>query len=426
MARVISKEVIFDTLNGYFSQGTRLSLGNSANTIVKAIKGWKNPVPKQSAWVDNYVSAVSIYHPDAVNACLLRGLLDNFGDPILAHGYPMQWYAQSIARPTASGMGFQRSFENQLLTGGGAVSFPPLESEQVIGDAFGQVLTAPDELTLEQLPYARILECFAPGLTYGPAIGYGSTVLELAGDARKAFNVGLDYAESAAVSVAQGVNSVMDAVGNVVGNGVQRTIDLLNQTSLRIRLITGLGAPSPHTSFGGKKPADVPAPTPAYVWLPVAVPADAVLLAFDFTVTGDGKDDALVFGINGTNLFSLETKFLAEGEAASSRLIDVTPFAGTTNEFFFGLLGSTSTNCTAQIENIKFFTLAPPKLRVAGTNGATAVSWPSTLAGFVLESATSLSGTNWTLVSDSPGLFGGAFTLTNAVPEQARFYRLRK
>ena len=149
-------------------------------------------------------------------------------------------------------------------------------------------------------------------------------------------------------------------------------------------------------------------------------------MAFDFTVTGDGKDDALVFGINGTNLFSLETKFLADGEAANSRLMDVTVFAGKTNEFFFGLLGSTSTNCVAQIQNIKFFTLAPPQLQMSRSNGAAAVSWPSTLTGFVLESATSLGSPNWTVISNAPALFGGILSLTNSGPENARFYRLRK
>ena len=421
LSRVVGKEVIYDTLNGYFSSGGRLSLGNPANTIFRAIKGWKSPVPQQSAWVDNYVSAVSIYHPDAVNACLLRGLLDNFGDPILAHNYSQQWYVQSIARPTASAMGFKRSFEYQLLAGGGTVSFPPPESELVIGDAFAQVLTAPDDLTLEQLPYLRILECFAPGLTYGPAIGYGSTVLELAGDARKAFNVGLDYVESAALSVYQGVNSVTEAVGN----RVHHTIDLLSRFTLRITLRAGqaLGI---HVAT--RTPATVATPTnsPAYAWLPIAVPADAVLLSFEFTVLGDGKGDSLVFGINGTNLFSLETKFLADSETGSSRLIDVTSYAGKTNEFFFGLLGGTSTNCTVQVQNLKFFTLTPPQLAITQTNATTAVSWSSTLTGFSLETSDSLSPPLWQPVTNAPSLYGGTMTVTNIPSARANFFRLRR
>ena len=145
------------------------------------------------------------------------------------------------------------------------------------------------------------------------------------------------------------------------------------QTGSTIRITLRAGqAPS----IVPRRAADNTTPTnaPAYAWLPLAVPADAVLMNFEFTVTGDGKDDSVVFGINNTNLFSLETKFLADGEATASRLIDVTIYASTTNEFFFGLLGGSSTNCTVQIQNLKFFTRAPPELFIAKTSGTAAVS----------------------------------------------------
>ena len=115
-----------------------------------------------------------------------------------------------------------------------------------------------------------------------------------------------------------------------------------------------------------------------------------------------------------------------DGQATSSRLIDVTAYAGATNDFFFGLLGGTSSNCLAQVQNIRFFTLALPQIQVSQTSGIAAVSWPSTFTGFVLEAASSLGSPIWTAVSNSPALFGGTLTLTNSGPENARFYRLRK
>jgi len=414
ISRTIGQEVIFDVLGRVYKSGLHLPVASSLAAIVNAVKGWKTPVPKRSAWVDNYISSVGIYRADAMNASLLRGLLNNFGNPIVAHEYPQLWYAGSIARPTVSTMGFRRSFEYRLLAEGAASVFPP--PELGLGEAQGQVLTAPDELTLEPLPYTRFGELLAPGLTYGPAIGYGSVVLELAGTANKAFNVTLDYAETAALTTFDAVNSLTDAVEK----GFQQTVDLLNQPSLRVLLRTGL--------VTGLVPQDVGGPTntPAYVWLPIAVPTGAVAMTFDFKLTGDGKDDSLVFGINGTNLFSLETKFLADGESSTSRKLDATGYAGRTNEFFIGLLGGTSTNCTVEVQNIRFYTLASPQLSITQTNGTTAVSWPSTLTGFTLETSASLTPPNWQPVTNSPTLYGGTMTVTNIPSAHANFFRLRK
>lgn len=416
ISRTVGQEVIFDVLGRVYKNGLNLPVASSLAAIKNALSGWKTPVPKRSAWVDNYISSVGIYRPDAVNAGLLRGLLNNFGDPIAAHSYPQLWYAGSIVRPSASTMGFRRSFEYRLLAEGAASVFPPPESELVIGDAQGQVLTAPDELTLEPLPYTRLGELLAPGLTYGPAIGYGSAVLELAGAANKAFNVTLDYVETAGLSTLDAVNSLTDALEK----GYQQTADLLNRPTLRVQLQTG--------PLAGLVPQDVGASTntPAYVWLPIVVPTGAVAMAFDFKLTGDGKDDSLVFGINGTNLFSLETRFLADGESSTSRMLDATAYSGRTNEFFFGLLGGTSTNCTVTVQNIRFFTLASPQLNISQTNGATAVSWPSTLTGFTLETSASLTPPNWQPVTNSPTLYGGTMTVTNIPSERANFFRLRK
>ena len=419
ISRTVGQEVIFDVLGRVYKNGLNLPLASSLAAIKNALKGWKTPVPKRSAWVDNYISSVGIYHPDAVNASLLRGLLDNFGNPIIAHGYPQQWYAASIARPTVSTMGFRRSFEYRLLPEGAASVFPPPESELVLGDAQGQVLTAPDELTLEPLPYTRFGELLAPGLTYGPAIGYGSVVLELAGVANKAYNVTVDYVETAALTTMDAVNSLTDALEK----GYQQTADLLNRQTLRLLLRTGssggAGVMQPRVRTANSN-------APAYVWLPIVVPADAVAMAFDFKLIGDGVDDALVFGVNGTNLFTLETRFLADGESSTSRMLDVTPYAGRTNEFFFGLLGGTSTDCTVEVQNIRFYTLTPPQLAIAQTNGTTAVSWPSTLTGFTLETSASLTPPNWQPVTNSPALYGGTLTVTNIPSERASFFRLRK
>ena len=78
-------------------------------------------------------------------------------------------------------------------------------------------------------------------------------------------------------------------------------------------------------------------------WIPVQIPTNAMVMAFDFIVEGDPVDDVLVCGIGETNLFSLEAKYIPTNTISASRLIDVSTWAGTTNELFFGFMGKTST-----------------------------------------------------------------------------------
>ena len=300
-------------------------------------------------------------------------------------------------------------------------AFPPTAADFSPGVAYHQVADASDELSLERIPPLHIYECFVPALGVTTAIAANYVVDRTVAFGRTVGNAVVDVVETTAVNIYHGVNAVVDEAEQLG----RQTIDLISRFTMRITLRAGqvLGV-----NGSPRAPATVATPTnaPAYAWLPIAVPADAVLLSFEFTVTGDGKDDSLVFGVNGTNLFSLETKFLTDGETGSSRLIDVTSYAGRTNEFFFGLLGGTSTNSSVQIQNLKFFTLTPPQLAITQTNATTAVSWPSTLTGFSLETSDSLSPPLWQPVTNAPSLYGGTMTVTNIPSARANFFRLRK
>ncbi len=414
LARVVGKEVLFDIVGG-FLQGNGVRIALAAG---ETLAGWKTPVPVESAWVDSYISLVGIYHADALNVSLQKAipLTASFAE---AHSYPQRWYSASVARPTVAPVGFRRTFEYRLLPEGAQAVFPPAPGELPLGDAYRQVDSATDELALEQLPNSRIHELLFP------VVG---VTAEIAAD------FVLDGVEAGALKVGTVTVEVVDAVGTSIGRAVdtvvngtlnagQRVIDLLNRPSLRISMQTGLGG-----LVGQQlRPADVGSGnTPAYIWLPVVVPTNAAAMAFDFTITGDGKQDSLVFGVNSSNLFALELKFVAEGETSTSRLIDVSAYAGATNDFFFGVVGGTSTNCAAQIQNIKFFTLALPQLAISQSSGTTTVSWSSTLTGFNLETSASLAPPNWQPVTNSPTLYGGTMTVTNIPSERANFFRLRK
>ena len=165
--------------------------------------------------------------------------------------------------------------------------------------------------------------------------------------------------------------------------------------------------------------------TPAMAWLPVGIPGNTVAMAFDFIVSGDPKEDVLVCGIGETNLFSLEAKYVPTNSISASRLIDVSAWAGTTNELFFGFLGGSSTNATLVIENIRFYSVATPRLEIARSGGATLLSWPSTAGGYVVETTPTLATPAWESISNAPAISADRYVLTNSLNEPSRFFRLR-
>lgn len=166
--------------------------------------------------------------------------------------------------------------------------------------------------------------------------------------------------------------------------------------------------------------------TEPMVWVPVLIPSGAVVAAFDFTVAGDPVDDVIVCGIGTNNLFSIQAKFVPTNGISASRLIDVSGWAGTTNEIFFGVMGGTSTNCTVQVENIRFYSLQPPRLGVQVASGSVILTWPSSSGGYAVECTPTLAGANWQTITNAPSVSGSVYAMTNAVSEGSMFYRLRK
>lgn len=421
IARLIAKETL-----------AKLLLSGRTAYASSVALGWKNPVPHDFRWLDNYISSVGRYHAEAVNVLLQKGMLlalvDHswFDAAVQAHGYPMgSWYPRTVTSPSRIMPGFGTSFEYARLHPG--TDFPPLEPEFVPGIAFRQAESSGDELALEMVtdleprlfyPAASIV-----GVAGAEAISdWVETGLDQAASAgRRLGNVVVEVGQDVAVTVDRAVDRVVNGAGTV-WDGM---VDMLNRPNLFIRMQTGL----PPGMRRGPQPADSDdaTNTPAAIWLPVTLPANVSMLAFDFVLEGDGKDDALVFGINETNLFTLVAKFIPTGVTNTSRFLDVSAYAGKTNELFFGILGGTSTNCTVRVEGIRFLAFSPPALAITmDTNGTTALSWPSTANGLVLETAVSLSGGPWDAVANTPALFGGRFTATNQWSDQTRFFRLRR
>jgi len=165
---------------------------------------------------------------------------------------------------------------------------------------------------------------------------------------------------------------------------------------------------------------------PPMAWLPIQFPANATAMAFDFTVEGNPFDDVLVCGIGTNNLLSLEAKYIPTNTISASRLIDVSAWAGTTNELFFGFLGETSTNATLTIENIRFYSLAQPRLEISTSGSVNLLSWPLTAGGYVVETTPSLTSPTWEIATNAPVISADLYVLTNSWSDQSRFFRLRQ
>jgi len=420
IARLIAKETL-----------AKLALSGPTAYASSVVLGWKNPVPHDFLWLDNYISSVGRYHPEAVNVLLQKGMLLALADhswfdaAVQAHSYPMMnWYPRTVASANCITPGFGTSFEYSALHPN--VPFPPTGPEFVPGIAFRQSESSGDELALE------LVTNLEPQLFYPAVSVVGAEAPQAIADLVEAVldpsspagqrvgNVFLEVGQDVTVAV----DGAVDRVVNGAGTAWDGLVDMLNRPNIHIRMQTGL--PPGVQAFRKSNDDGVATNTPAAIWLPVAFPANASMLAFDFVVEGDGKEDALVFGINGTNLFTLATKFIPGGVTNTSSFLDVSALAGKTNELFFGILGGTSTNCTVRVEGIRFLAFSPPAIAIVfDTNGTTALSWSSTLSGFALESAANLSGGLWNEVTNMPALFGGRFTVTNNWSDQTRFFRLR-
>jgi hypothetical protein len=386
----------------------------------------QNPLPVHFDCADNYESEVgglsgnpmgSFWSQRSVNVILQKGaLVSVFGNLVLdSHGYPYNWYKMSILTPSDANnpLGFKRSYEYA------PASFQPTAFQA--GSTYHQSPWNYDELALEPLviqPPFGLYGDIVVQTTVDTAQYVGNVELNAA-DATASFEIGLfNFVWNAA---AQGGQTVVNAFNSANSLGVSLTtgpytaIQHLNQG-----LVRPMGSPVPADSGGGSSN------TPAMIWLPIQFPAHALAMTFDFALSGDPVDDVLVSGIGTNYLFSISAKYIPTNQFSASRMIDVSAYAGTTNQLFFGFLGGTSTNATLQIQNIQFYSLQQPQLNIVPMNGGALLAWPTTAAGYVIESTPSLTSPVWETATNVPVISGGSYILTNYWSDQTRFFRLRQ
>jgi hypothetical protein len=224
----------------------------------------------------------------------------------------------------------------------------------------------------------------------------------------------------------------LSSVENLAAQGEQAVEDLPSSADLQLYLTTGLAPASQNAQSQNSlmHPMDGVAGgsssnTPAMAWLPLQIPTNAMDMAFDFIVVGDPVDDALVCAMGQTNLFTLQAKYIPTNTVSASRLIDISAWAGTTNELFFGFLGGTSTNATLQIDNIRFYSLQPPSLQAQLSGNSVVVTWPISAQNFSLQTTTNLADPNsWVTLTNVPTIVDFQNAITNPISGSQGFYRL--
>jgi probable HAF family extracellular repeat protein len=425
-------EVAWGTVSNTWQTVTSL-LQNDSNPQ----QDWKHPLPDQCAWADNYITAFGMPHPQAVNVILTNlapdvsniqniidfgiGLFwtDEFKTEITAyHNYPFLWYDNTINQINNPNdppylMGFLRSWE-----GGGSYGRPSTNTY-----------------------YIESTNCHPSFLSYSGYDPAYNLVRINSDEANQFLNARLQNLISQV-----GVNLV-SSTDNILANAPSQaqailqsgqawnpfvTVPFLLQykAAIFIKLktvnaIDSLALNRTVQPLGGPAPGPSGTNVPAYVWIPVTVPSNAVLMSFNFMLEGNGNQDSFQAALNNNNLMTVETVLIQTNVTMNSGMFDVSQYAGQQAELFFGIIGGTSTNAVLTVSDIAFYVTLPPTLQIqlSGTN--VVVTWPLSAAGFVLETTDKLTTTDsWTTVTNVPAIVNFQYTVTNQISGSSRFYRL--
>lgn len=355
-----------------------------------------HPLPKGFTWADNYISAFGLLHREApVNVILTNGFPGNapsfssWKNSLIAfHGYPYGWYDETIQTDVAS-VGHRWSFER------GGFSGAPTD-KVFMQDNTGWNLVETGFADAENFLKDRIDK-------YRATLSYALT---------------------------QRTPDTISANGTVSGE-MLATGPLNAVYNIIISLLTRHGS-SPAPQFGPRplgagEGGGSETNLPAYAWIPLFVPADAVAMSFDFKIQGDWQADSLAAALNGTNILLLLGAEVETNILFSSGPIDVSTGAGRTNEFFVGIVGGTSTNAQLTVQDIQFFSGTQPSLQVKASTTNLFLSWPLSAQDFNLQSSTNLTDTNaWTTLTNAPAIVDLQNAVTNPISAGARFYRLKK
>ena len=373
--------------------GIRTLAGRNGNPLLPK-PSYYHPLPRQSAWADNYVSTFGLLHPEAANVILTNGFPADapnpaslFSELAAFHNYPMNWYDETI-QTDASVMGFLWSFER-----GGWFSQAPATNSVYVQAGSEWNLSATNWNFGTNFLNARFQE-YQSELVDSSAQLAENTLIENASP----FGQAEWDADTLGWIFSLFTTPANSATPQFKAHPLGQPAD--NQNSANI---------------------------PAYAWMQLAVPTNAVAMSFDYIIQGDWQSDSLAAAFNGTNVLLIAGNVIQTNVTFSSGSIDVSAFAGQTNEFFIGIVGGTSTNAQLTVENLAFSVSLPPSLQAQMSGGNLMLSWPMSAQNFSLQTTTNLADPNsWTTITDVPAIVNLQNAVTNSISDGMRFYRLKQ
>jgi hypothetical protein len=371
-----------------------------ANANLLTTSPYYHPLPKQFAWADNYVSAVGLLQSGAANVILTNGFPANAPDPIswfkefgAFHDYPISWYEETIQDDGDSIMGFRWSFET-----GGWFSQAPSAGSVYLQAGTSLNLTPISWNTGTNLVNARFQE----------------------------------YRGGVIASVSNQVPGLVTANGSVNGQVILNDQIVGALPAVEAFFLSFFTSANSSTQQNNVRPLGLSANdessgtnVPAYAWMQLIVPTNAVSMSFDYIIQGDWQSDSIAAAFNGTNVLLIAGNVIETNVTFSSGSIDVSAFAGQTNEFFIGIVGGTSTNAQLTVENLAFSISLSPSLQALIGNGNLMLSWPLSAQNFNLQTTTNLADPNsWSTLTNVPAIVNLQNTVTNPITANQGFYRL--
>ena len=366
------------------------------------LPSYYHPLPKQFAWAENYVSEFGLLHSGAANVILTVGSPANAPDPVSwfydiggFHAYPASWYEPTI-ETWNSAMGY-------VWPDLWSLNDPAFANKPAAGLVYEQTDSSnPWNLTLT---------------SWNDGANYLITKFQR-------------YGSGLGSSFVQFANNTLTANGSITP---QAGLDLnaIDSIDWIFNLNTTAGGSGksqikPHP-MGGPDGGGDSSNNPAYDWMQLVVPTNAVSMSFNYSIEGDWQSDSLAAAFNGTNVLLIAGNLIQTNVTFSSGSIDVSSFAGQTNEFFIGIVGGTSTNAQVTVENLAFSVSLPPSLQAQMSGGNLMLSWPMSAQNFSLQTTTNLADPNsWVTLTNVPAIVNLQNTITNPVSAGAQFYRLKQ
>lgn len=387
-------------------------------------------IPKNWAWIDNYISEVGLPHVEAANVMLWRKNYVSVSENLLSpHGYAYEWYQETIGNPLSSAMGHRWSFErNSLLQ---APVAPDYYLQSLDLNSSEMEVSKTNLITAQSLSWGRLIAY--PTLKSAQGLGaLAATIPVVAQNTLQyAGNMAANFAE--AFSAPKGTPVYLGTSGSTAAYfqpiGQSTPNDL--QASWDLQFSIQPGAPQPQQLPDGEQAMPVPNSIegPVYTIIPVQVPNEAVGVSFEYSISGSAADEFMTMGINTSNEYTMEAKFLDEGAWNGTPVIPVSDFRNQNVDLVFALNGvSAPPTGTLSVRNIQFYIPPRPQLSLEKSGNLLTASWQLSAIDWTIETTTDLSDPNgWEPVTGQPTASEFFHRMTFDVSGNDKaFFRLRK